>query len=300
MNFDFKGTGVAIITPFHDHGTIDFTSFEKIIEHVISNNIDYIVALGTTGESATVSKDEKLAIYDFVVETVNKRVPVMFGLGGNNTQEIINTIKSISFDGVDAVLSVCPYYNKPQQQGIYQHYKSVAGACPVPVVLYNVPGRTSCNITAETTLKLARDFKNIVGIKEASGDFIQIMEIISRKPDDFVVISGDDALTLPLLTMGAQGVISVVANAFPARFSEMVRLLRKGKVKKARTIHYGLLEIINTLFQDGSPAGIKAVMEIMGLCQNHLRLPLVPVGQDTYEKLKKLVGNYTFEPAMNE
>ena len=295
MSFDFKGTGVAIITPFHDYGTIDFSSFERIIEHVISNDVDYIVTLGTTGESPTISRDEKIALVDFVVETVNKRVPVMFGLGGNNTQEIINTIKSVSFDEVDAVLSVCPYYNKPGQQGIYNHYKAVAGACPVPVVLYNVPGRTSCNISADTTLNLARDFSNIVGIKEASGNFVQIMEIIKRKPKDFVVISGDDALTFPLMTMGAQGVISVVANAYPAQFSEMVRLLRKGKIKKARNIHYSLIDIINALFEDGSPGGIKAVMEIMGFCSNALRLPLAPVGPSTYDKLKDLVKNYNFE-----
>lgn len=295
MSFDFKGTGVALITPFHEYGTIDFSSFERIIEHVISNDVDYIVTLGTTGESPTISGDEKMALVDFVVETVNKRVPVMFGLGGNNTQEIINTIKSVSFDEVDAVLSVCPYYNKPGQQGIYNHYKAVAGACPVPVVLYNVPGRTSCNISADTTLNLARDFSNIVGIKEASGNFVQIMEIIKRKPKDFVVISGDDALTFPLMTMGVQGVISVVANAYPAQFSEMVRLLRKGKIKKARNIHYSLIDIINALFEDGSPGGIKAVMEIMGFCSNTLRLPLAPVASSTYDKLKVLVENYNFE-----
>jgi 4-hydroxy-tetrahydrodipicolinate synthase len=295
MSFDFKGTGVAIITPFHDYGTIDFSSFERIINHVINNNVDYVVTLGTTGESPTISNDEKMAVVDFVAETVNKRVPVMFGLGGNNTQEIINTIKSVSFDGVDAVLSVCPYYNKPGQQGIYDHYKAVSGACPVPVVLYNVPGRTSCNISAETTLRLAKDFSNIVAIKEASGNFVQIMEIIRRKPKDFIVISGDDALTFPLMTLGAQGVISVVANAFPAQFSEMVRLLRKGKIKKARNIHYSLIDIMNALFEDGSPGGIKATLEIMGLCTNSLRLPLSPVRPETYNKLKDLVKNYNFE-----
>lgn len=295
MNFDLKGTGVAIITPFHDYGTIDFSSFERIIEHVIGNGIDYIVTLGTTGEAPTVSKDEKIAVLDFVVETVNRRVPIMYGMGGNNTQEIINTIKSTPFEGVDAVLSVCPYYNKPQQQGIYNHYRAVAGACPLPVVLYNVPGRTSCNISAATTLKLAKDFSNISGIKEASGDFIQIMEILKNKPKDFVVISGDDALTFTMMAMGAQGVISVVANAFPAHFTEMVQLLRKGKIKKARAIHFSLMDIINALFEDGSPAGIKAVLETMGLCANNLRLPLVPVGKATYDKLKKLVENYNFE-----
>jgi 4-hydroxy-tetrahydrodipicolinate synthase len=292
MTNNFKGTGVALITPFHDYGTIDFSAFERIIEHVVSKGINYIVALGTTGESVTLSKDEKLAILDFVIETVNKRVPIVAGVGGNNTQEVINTIKSTSFEGIDAILSVCPYYNKPQQQGIYNHYKAIAGASPVPVILYNVPGRTSSNISAETTLALASDFGNIIGIKEASGNLVQIMEIMKNKPRSFLVISGDDQLTFPLCTLGASGVISVVANAFPAEFTEMVSLAKKGKLKKSRTIHYGLLEIMNALFEDGSPAGIKAALEIMGLCSSTLRLPLVQVSPKTYTKLEKLIHEF--------
>jgi len=296
MTTDFKGTGVAIITPFHDYGTIDFTAFEKIIEHVISNGINYIVVLGTTGESVTFSKDEKSAILDFVVDTVNKRIPVVAGIGGNNTQEVINTIKSTTFDGIDAILSVSPYYNKPQQKGIYNHYKAIAGASPVPVILYNVPGRTSSNISPETTLALANDFRNIIGIKEASGNLVQIMRIIDERPNSFLVISGDDQLTFPLCTLGADGVISVVANAFPAEFTEMVTLAKKGKLIKSRAIHYGLLEIMDALFEDGSPAGIKAALEIMGLCTNILRLPLVPVGQETYSRLEILIRQFQLNP----
>jgi 4-hydroxy-tetrahydrodipicolinate synthase len=274
-----RGTGVAIVTPFHESGNIDFGSLERIIEHVISNGVNYIVALGTTGESATLSKDEKVAVLDFILETVGKRIPVVAGIGGNNTQEVINTIKSTSLDGVDAILSVCPYYNKPQQKGIYYHFKAISGISPVPVILYNVPGRTSSNMTAETTLKLAKDFENIIGIKEASGNFTQCMEIIRNKPQDFMVISGDDALTVPLLALGADGVISVTANALPQQFSDMVTLGLKGKIAKARSIHYLLLELMNALFLDGSPSGIKSALETMGLCKSNVRLPLVKVNK---------------------
>jgi 4-hydroxy-tetrahydrodipicolinate synthase len=285
----FKGTGVAIVTPFHDSGNIDFGSFEKILEHVISHNVNYIVALGTTGESATLSKDEKVAVLDFVLETVNKRLPVVAGIGGNNTQEVINTIKATSFDGIDAILSVCPYYNKPQQKGMYGHFKAIAGICPVPVILYNVPGRTSSNLTAETTLRLASEFENIIGIKEASGNLAQCMEIIKNKPQDFLFISGDDALTYPLLALGADGVISVVANAFPLQFSEMVNLGLKGKLNKSRTLHYLLLDFMNSLFLDGSPSGIKAALEDMGLCKSNVRLPLVKVNKTVHSIISEQV-----------
>ncbi len=289
MSERFKGTGTAIVTPFHDSGNIDFGSFEKIIEHVINGGVNYIVALGTTGESAVLSRDEKVAVLDFVVETVNKRIPVVAGLGGNNTQEVINAIKSTSFEGVDAILSVCPYYNKPQQKGIYSHYKAIAGACPVPVILYNVPGRTSQNISVETTLKLAQDFKNIIGIKEASGNFMQCMELIKNRPQGFLVISGDDALTQPLMALGSDGVISVVANAFPREFSEMVNLCLKGKFIKARAIHFTLLEFTNALFLDGNPSGIKAALEILGLCKSNVRLPLVKVNKNVHTMISEQI-----------
>jgi len=295
MHEKLKGTGVAIVTPFHRDQSIDFTSLEKIIEYIISNNVNYIVALGTTGESVTLSKDEKNAVINFVIETVNGRIPVVIGIGGNNTQDVVNFIHGQSFEGVDAILSVCPYYNKPQQKGIYYHYKTIANTSPVPVILYNVPGRTSVNMTAETTLQLANDLENIIGIKEASGNMIQIMEIIKNRPERFLVISGDDALTFPMLSLGADGVISVVANAFPGEFSEMVAQGLKRHVMKSSKIHYALLDIINALFADGNPAGIKAALEIKGLCENNLRLPLVKVNKGLYNQLKTLIDEFKLQ-----
>ena len=292
MNKRLKGTGVALVTPFHKYGTVDFSALEKIIEHTVSNGVDYLVVMGTTGESVTLSEDEKLAVLDFVIETNKKRVPLVFGMGGNNTQGIINTIKSSSFDGIDAILSVCPYYNKPQQKGIYYHYKTIASISPVPVILYNVPGRTGANIEAETTLSLASDFSNIIAIKEASGNLDQIMKLVKEKPDDFTIISGDDALTLPLMSIGVEGVISVVANAFPGEFSKMVKLCLKGDFKNARKIHYSLIEIINTLFEDGSPGGIKAALQILELAHNNLRLPVVKVNKSVYLQLNNLITNF--------
>jgi 4-hydroxy-tetrahydrodipicolinate synthase len=256
---------------------------------VISGGVNYIVALGTTGESVTLSRDEKVAVLEFVVETVNKRIPVVAGLGGNNTQEVINTIKATSFDGIDAILSVCPYYNKPQQKGLYNHYKAIAAACPVPVILYNVPGRTSINMSVETTLKLAEDFKNIIGIKEASGNLLQCMDIIKDRPQGFLVISGDDALTLPMIALGADGVISVVANAFPKEFTEMVSLCLRGKFSKARSYHFSLLKFTNALFMDGNPSGIKAAMEIIGLCKSNVRLPLVKTNKNVHSIIAEQV-----------
>ncbi len=287
-----KGTGVAIVTPFHKYGTIDFSSLGNILEHIINNGINYIVVLGTTGEAATLSKDEKNAVTNYVIDTVNKRVPIVVGIGGNNTQEVVNSIKSSNFEGIDAILSVAPYYNKPQQKGIYMHYKTIASVSPVPIILYNVPGRTSVNIAAVTTLKLANDIENIIGIKEASGNLSQCMEIIKNKPEDFLVISGDDLLTLPLLALGADGVISVVANAFPKEFSEMVQLGLNGDFKKALQIHYELTDIIKDLFSDGNPSGIKAALNILGLSKNHLRLPLVKVNKSVYNHLYKLINKY--------
>ncbi|MFO8128564.1 MAG: 4-hydroxy-tetrahydrodipicolinate synthase [Bacteroidales bacterium] len=289
---EIQGTGVALITPFHYYGTIDFTSLSNIIEHILSNNVDFIVALGTTSEAATLSRDEKNALMEFILETVDDRVPVVMGTGGNNTQEIIDSIKPNNFDGISALLSVVPYYNKPQQKGLYYHFKNIATASPVPVILYNVPGRTSANLTSDTTLRLAHEFGNIIGIKEASGNFTQIMEILRDKPRDFFVFSGDDALTLPMILLGAEGVISVTANAYPGEFSQMVKNALKGSKKKARIIHYSLLEIMNTLFEDGNPSGIKAVLNILGRCNNHLRLPLVKVNKGTFNRLQTLTELY--------
>ncbi|MBE0639058.1 MAG: 4-hydroxy-tetrahydrodipicolinate synthase [Bacteroidales bacterium] len=293
MEHKFKGTGVALVTPFHKYGTIDFTSLEKMVEHVIGGGVNYLVVLGTTGESSTMSDDERNAVIEFVIETCNKRLPVVIGVGGNNTQEIVNRIKNMSFDGIDGILSVCPYYNKPQQKGIFYHYTTIASVCPVPIILYNVPGRTGTNMKAETTVQLAKEVDNIVAIKEASGNFSQIMEILRGKPEDFTVISGDDALTLPLMALGAEGVISVVANAFPSEFSKMVNLCLAHKFADAQKIHYALLPFIEKLFEDGSPGGVKAALQIMGLCENSLRLPVVKVNKAIYFQLQQLINEFS-------
>ena len=293
MHRKLRGTGVALVTPFHKDGSIDFKCLDNLIEYVIGNGVDYLVVLGTTGEAATLTKDEKMALSGFVVEAADKRLPVVLGLGGFNTQEVINCIKSYDFEGIDAVLSVSPYYNKPSQKGLYQHFKIIANACPVPVLLYNVPGRTSVNMSSETTLKLAHDFENIVGIKEASGNLEQCMHIIKSKPQDFLIISGDDALTLPIITIGGDGVISVIANAFPQEFSSMVYHALRGNLRIAREIHYQLIDIIEYLFIDGNPAGIKAAMHILDLCQDNLRLPLVSVSKTTYNKLSSLITSHS-------
>lgn len=292
MAIRFTGTGVAVVTPFRKDGSIDFQSLEKVINHIIGGGVEFVVALGTTAESPTLSKDEKAAVINFFVETVNGRVPIMVGVGGNNTQDVVNSIKTMEINGLDAILSVAPYYNKPGQEGLYRHFKAIASASPLPVYLYNVPSRTNSNISAETTLRLAEEVENIAGIKEASGDLVQIMNIIRNKPQDFVVLSGDDAITLPLLSIGVEGVISVVANAYPAEFSEMVRLGMKGDLKMASGLHYGLLEIIEYLFKDGSPGGIKAVLEMKGLCDDNVRLPLVKVNKQVHSHLDKLVRSY--------
>jgi len=285
----FKGTGVAIVTPFKKSGAIDFEAYEKVVEHVIHGGVEYIVVLGTTGEASTISKPEKKALIEFSVKVINKRVPLVVGIGGNSTSDVVLAIHGTPFKGVDAILSVCPYYNKPQQEGIYQHFKTISESSPVPVILYNVPHRTSCNITAPTTLRLSRDCQNIAGIKEASGNFDQIYQIIKNKPSGFLVISGDDMLTLPLLAAGADGVISVSANAFPKEFSEMVRSGLSGNFQLTRDIHYKLVDVSNSLFADGSPAGIKAALEIKKLCSSHLRLPLVQVNPEAYKLIEKLI-----------
>jgi len=283
-----RGTGVAIVTPFTRSNAIDFLAFEKILNHTISNGVEYIVLLGTTGESATLSKLERKTLIEFAVERIDHRVPLVLGLGGNNTSELILSIHGTPFKDIDAILSVCPYYNKPTQEGIYQHFKIVAEASPVPVILYTVPSRTCSNIAASTTLKLARGFSNIIGIKEASGNFDQIFQLLKNRPEGFLVISGDDAITLPLLAAGADGVISVVANAFPKKFSEMVRLGLKDDFAGARKIHFELIDLINALFLDGSPGGIKATLNLMNLCEDIVRLPLVPVNKDVHKLIKKL------------
>lgn len=292
-NIKFKGTGVAIVTPFNKDNTIDYKSLGKLVDFIIKGGVEYVVVLGTTGESVTLSKEEKQSVVTHVIENVDKRVPLVLGLGGNNTQEILSSFKrSSDFNHIDAILSVSPYYNKPNQRGIYQHYKAIAEESPVPVILYNVPGRTSSNVTADTTIKLAEEFKNIIAMKEASGNLEQCMKIIKYKPKDFLLISGDDMLTLPLIASGADGVISVVANAFPKDFSEMTRQMLAGNVKEAQKLHYKLTDIIEQLFADGNPAGIKAVLEQMKICQANVRLPLVRVNKATQNALTELIGMY--------
>jgi len=284
-----KGTGVALVTPFRKDFSIDFPSLDKLINHVTENGADYFVILGTTAESVTLNKEEKNAILNFVIESNVKKLPIIAGFGGNNTNEIMNSIKHYNFSGIDGILSVTPYYNKPNQRGLYSHYKAIAETSPVPVILYNVPGRTSVNMTAETVLQLANDFKNIIAVKEASGNFEQIMTISKNRPDDFLVISGDDLITLPLISCGVDGVISVAANAFPALFTNLVNLALKGKFKEAWEIQQKLIEIINSLFVEGNPAGVKAALKVLGICQEYLRLPLVPVSKNTYNKLAKQI-----------
>jgi len=287
------GTGVAIVTPFRKDGSVDFKSLEKLVNFLIDKGVNYLVVLGTTGETPVLTKDEKQAIVNQVIEINNKRVPVVQGLGGNNTLEIIHSLQNCSFDGIDALLSVTPYYNKPSQEGLYQHYKMIAQASPLPVILYNVPGRTGTNLSAETTLKLANEFaKQFIAIKEASANLPQAMSIIKDKPAAFQIISGDDALTFPLMSLGSTGVISVIANAFPAEFSGMVKLMLDGKMTEARKIHYKMLPVIDLAFGEGSPAGIKAFLDVMGIVPNFLRLPLVPASKDLYRKIETAVKNF--------
>ncbi|MFA6260262.1 MAG: 4-hydroxy-tetrahydrodipicolinate synthase [Bacteroidia bacterium] len=283
-----KGTGVALVTPFNTDYSIDFTALGNIIDHVIHGGVEYVVALGTTGETPTLTKAEKKQVYDFIVKHVNGRVPCIAGIGGNYTAEVVETIQSFNFSGYDAILSVSPYYNKPNQEGIYQHYMAIAHAAPKPVLIYNVPGRTGSSISAATTLRLANASGNFLGTKEASGNFEQIMDILKEKPAGFAVISGDDNLTLPLLSIGMIGVISVVANAIPKDFSNMVRAGLQGDYETARMLHYSRYEAMKSIFQDGSPGGVKILLNELGLCGTTVRLPLAPVNKELETRLRSL------------
>lgn len=288
-HINLKGMGVALVTPFKNDKSIDFEALGRLLEYQISNATDYFVVLGTTAETPALTPDEKKRIREFVVERVNGRVPLVLGMGGNNTAGLVEEIKSTDLSGFSAILSVVPYYNKPSQEGIYQHYKAVTQATDKPLVLYNVPGRTGVNMTPETTLRLANEFPNIVAIKEASGNISQMDEIIKNKPQDFSVISGDDGITFPLLTLGAIGVISVIGNAFPKEFSRMVRLALNGDYEKALQIHHRFTELFKLLFVDGNPAGVKCVLHAMGFIENELRLPLVPTRLTTYERIRQVL-----------
>ncbi|MCO6492804.1 MAG: 4-hydroxy-tetrahydrodipicolinate synthase [Phaeodactylibacter sp.] len=290
----FSGAGVALVTPFKEDKAIDYPTLEKLIEFVIEGGVDFIVSLGTTGEAITLSSQECRDVLDFTIKIVNGRLPVVAGLFGSNyTEKLVNSLKAYNFDGIDAIMSSSPAYSKPSQEGIYQHYMAVADASPVPIIIYNVPGRTSSNVSAATTLRLAHASDQFIAVKEASGDLAQAMKILKDKPARFQVWSGDDPLTLPLIACGATGVISVIANAFPEQFSGLVHAAMDGDFGEARRLNNLLLDIHPWLYADGNPSGIKAAMEILGLCRQELRIPLTPVTEATYERLKKEVGKVT-------
>lgn len=285
----FRGLGIALITPFKDDFSVDYVALKRLVEYQLKGGADFFCILATTGETPCLTVEEKNEIKRTVIETVNGRVPILMGCGGNNTSAVIDEIKRTDWHGIDGILSVCPYYNKPSQEGLFQHFKAISSATSLPVVLYNVPGRTSVNLQAETTLRLARSCDNIVAVKEASGNITQIDDIIKNKPENFDVISGDDGITFPMITLGAVGVISVIGNALPREFSRMVRLALDGDYANARKIHHKFTELFKLLFVDGNPAGVKAMLHAMGMIDNQLRLPLVPTRLTTMEKISAIL-----------
>ena len=285
----FKGLGVALVTPFTSTGEVDYVALRRLLDYQMSNGTDFLCILATTGETPCLSKDEKKRIKNIVVEKVNGKMPILMGCGGNNTISVLEALQNDDFTGIDGILSVCPYYNKPSQEGLYQHFKTIANSTDLPVVLYNVPGRVGVNMTAQTTLRLANDCSNIVGIKEASGNFSQIDDILKNKPAHFDVISGDDGITFPLITLGASGVISVIGNALPKEFGRMVRLALNGDYRSALEIHHKFTELFELLFVDGNPAGVKAMLHSLGLIENELRLPLVPARIQTMGEINSII-----------
>lgn len=285
-----KGMGVALITPFNNDESIDFPALVRMVDYILQNNADFLCVLGTTAETPTLTDEEKKMVKQCVVERVNGQIPILLGVGSNNTKSVVESLKNDDFTGVDAILSVVPYYNKPSQEGIYQHYKAISEATQLPIVLYNVPGRTGVNMTAATTLRIAKDFDNVIAVKEASGDITQMDEIIKNKPANFDVISGDDGITFPLITLGAVGVISVIGNAFPKEFSKMTRLALQGDYEHALAIHHRFTELFNLLFIDGNPAGVKSMLSAMGMIKNKLRLPLIPTRITTFEAIRKVLN----------
>lgn len=292
---NLKGTGVAIVTPFKADGSVDFDALRKLVKHLLEGGINYLVVQGTTGEAACLSKEEKKQVLETVVEENKGKLPIIYGHGGNNTKQLADDLTTKDLSGADAILSVSPYYNKPTQEGIYQHYKMLARHTDLPIILYNVPGRTGSNISAESCLRLANDFENIIAVKEASGNWAQIMQIIKNKPEDFTVISGDDALTMPLFAAGIEGVISVTANAFPQKFSQMVHLALRNDFSRARNLHYHLLDFTESIFAENNPGGIKTALEALEICGHYTRLPITPVSDANkksiiaeMEKLKKI------------
>ncbi|NLI35437.1 MAG: 4-hydroxy-tetrahydrodipicolinate synthase [Bacteroidales bacterium] len=286
-----RGLGVALITPFKEDESVDYDALRRLVDYLLQNSTDFLCILATTAETPTLSEDEKHQIKDLVIERVDGRIPIVMGVSSNCTRSVIHTLETEDFTGIDAILSVVPYYNKPSQEGIYQHYKAIATSTDMPIVLYNVPGRTGVNMKAETTLRIANDFPNVIAVKEASGDITQMDDIIKNKPNTFQVISGDDGITYPLLTLGAVGVISVIGNAFPREFSRMIRLAMQGDYANALTIHHKFAELFKLLFVDGNPAGVKSMLNAMGMIENKLRLPLVPTRITTYDAIRKVLND---------
>ncbi len=284
---ELSGTGVAMVTPFNADGTVNFNHLSKLTEHLINGGVEYLVVMGTTAESATLSDTEKKAVLKCVMDTNANRLPIVLGVGGNNTADVCNQLTQLDTTGLTAILSVSPFYNKPTQDGIYAHYKAVSAASPLPIILYNVPGRTGSNVLAATTLRIANDFNNVVAVKEASGDLEQCMAIIKNRPDGFLVISGDDSLSLPIIASGGDGVISVVANAFPQQYSNLIRAAMNNQFSEARRWQYKLLDIIDLLFSEGNPAGVKCALNLLDVCDPHVRLPLLEASSELRTKLKQ-------------
>lgn len=289
---EIVGTGVALVTPFKDDLSVDHDALKRIVNYNIENGIDYLVISGTTGESVTITKQEKNDIISTIKAENNGRVPLVLGIGGNNTIQVAEEIRSTDLNGITAILSVSPYYSKPTQEGLYQHFKAISEACPIPIILYNVPGRTAKNMEPSTTLRLARDFKNIVAVKEAGNQVSQYLELLKNKPEDFLIISGDDDLALSVVLAGGSGVISVIGQAFPKEFSNMIRLGLQGKAKESYALHYSLMEIIGLIFSENNPAGIKAVLEALDLCKDSVRLPLVPATQELKSKIESFIKQF--------
>jgi 4-hydroxy-tetrahydrodipicolinate synthase len=287
----FIGTGVALVTPFKKDFSVDTEALKKIVNYVTDGGVEYLVVLGTTGESATLNQDEKELVIATVIEANNGRLPLVLGVGGNNTHKVVEELKTRDFSKFSAVLSVSPYYNKPTQEGIYQHFKAVAEASPIPVILYNVPGRTASNMAPSTVIRLAKEFKNLIGIKEAAGDIVQAMKLIQHKPKDFLIISGDDMITLPMVLAGGSGVISVIGEGYPKEFSEMVRLGLNKKVDEAFALHYKIMDSIDMIFEQGNPAGVKEIFKTLNLSENTVRLPLVNVDGDLALRLENFTKN---------
>jgi len=288
------GTGAALVTPFNSEGEIDFSGLKKLINHVIDGGVEYLVVMGTTAESATLTKEEKEEVVSFIIKENNDRVPLVLGIGGNNTRAVIERVKSTDLSKFEAILSVSPYYNKPTQEGIYQHFAAISEVCPVDIIMYNVPGRTASNMSNETVIRLAEDFDNIVGIKDATGDIFQGMRLIQNKPKDFLVISGDDALAVPLTLLGGSGVISVIAQALPLDFSEMVRMALDKNVAAANDLHYKVLDLIEYIFEEGNPAGIKSMLKTLEFCDDTVRLPLISASNSLADKISSRINRLYF------